>query len=79
MTVTVIKARRDSLTGETKIVTIRDRGDLPEAEHQSPACRTQSLSVVAERNGDRTAESNVIHGYNLTYMPIAKDHDRCET
>ena len=57
MTVTVMKARRDSLTGETKIVTIRDRGDLPEAEHQSPASGTQNLSVLAAGNGDRTAES----------------------
>jgi hypothetical protein len=62
--VTVIKARSDS-HGETKIVTIRDPADLPEAEHQSPAFGTQSLSVVAARNGDRTAESNVMRGYNL--------------
>jgi len=47
--VTVIKARRDWLTGESKILTIRDRGDLPEAEHLSAGIRnTKSIRTCYE-------------------------------
>jgi hypothetical protein len=45
--------------------------------NQSPAFGTQSLSVLAARNGDRTAESSVVRRYELiSRWPRALD--RCE-